>query len=119
MKLVRYGEAGQEKPGLIDAQGGIRDLSGVVRDIDGSTIGEESLAKLRGVDVDSLPKVTGNPRFSVPVGNVRKLICIGLNFSDHAKETNMPIPPSPVKTMVGTCGSWRAAPMPNGIPTPM
>ena len=99
MKLVRYGEAGQEKPGLIDAQGTIRDLSGVVRDIDGSTIGEEGLAKLRGMDVNSLPKVTGNPRFGVPVANVQKLICIGLNYSDHAKESNMPIPTEPVVFM--------------------
>ena len=99
MKLVRYGEAGQEKPGLIDAQGAIRDLSGVVRDIDGSTIGEDGLAKLRGVDANSLPKVSGSPRFGVPVGNVQKLICIGLNFSDHAKETNMPIPTEPVVFM--------------------
>ncbi len=99
MKLVRYGEAGQEKPGLIDAQGAIRDLSGVVRDVDGSTIGEEGLAKLRGVDVNSLPKVSGNPRYGVPVANVQKLICIGLNYSDHAKESNMPIPTEPVVFM--------------------
>lgn len=99
MKLVRYGEAGQEKPGLIDAQGAIRDLSGVVRDIDGSAIGEEGLAKLRGVDVNTLPKVTGSPRFGVPVANVQKLICIGLNYSDHAKESNMPIPTEPVVFM--------------------
>ncbi len=99
MKLVRYGEAGQEKPGLIDAQGAIRDLSGVVRDIEGSTIGEDGLAKLHGVDANSLPKVSGNPRLGVPVGNVQKLICIGLNYSDHAKEANMPIPEEPVVFM--------------------
>ena len=99
MKLVRYGEAGQEKPGLVDAQGAIRDLSGVVRDIGGSSISEEGLAKLRGVDVDSLPKVSGSPRLGVPVGNVQKLICIGLNYSDHAKESNMPIPTEPVVFM--------------------
>ncbi len=99
MKLVRYGDAGKEKPGLIDAQGLIRDLSGVVRDIDGSTIDEEGLAKLRGMDVNALPKVSGNPRIGVPVGNVQKLICIGLNYSDHAKESNMPIPTEPVVFM--------------------
>ena len=99
MKLVRYGEAGKEKPGLIDAQGVIRDLSGVVRDIDSSTIDDEGLAKLRGTDVNSLPKVAGNPRLGVPVGNVQKLICIGLNYSDHAKESNMPIPTEPVVFM--------------------
>ena len=99
MKLVRYGDAGKEKPGLIDAQGLIRDLSGVVRDIDGSTIDEEGLAKLRGMDVNALPKVSGNPRLGVPVGSVQKLICIGLNYSDHAKESNMPIPTEPVVFM--------------------
>jgi ureidoglycolate lyase len=99
MKLVRYGDAGQEKPGLIDAQGAIRDLSGAVRDLDGSTLSEEQLAKLRGLDVNTLPKVTGNPRLGVPVGNVQKLICIGLNYSDHAKESNMPIPEEPVVFM--------------------
>jgi ureidoglycolate lyase len=99
MKLVRYGDAGKEKPGLIDAQGVIRDLSGVVRDIDGSTIGDDGLAKLRGTDVNTLPKVAGNPRLGIPVGNVQKLICIGLNYSDHAKESNMPIPTEPVVFM--------------------
>ena len=99
MKLVRYGDAGQEKPGLMDAQGAIRDLSGVVRDIDGSTISDDGLAKLRGVDVNTLPKVSGNPRLGVPVANVQKLICIGLNYSDHAKESNMPIPTEPVVFM--------------------
>lgn len=99
MKLVRYGDAGKEKPGLIDAQGVIRDLSGVLRDIDGSTIGDDGLAKLRGTDVNTLPKVAGNPRLGIPVGNVQKLICIGLNYSDHAKESNMPIPTEPVVFM--------------------
>jgi ureidoglycolate lyase len=99
MRLVRYGDAGQEKPGLVDAQGLIRDLSGVIRDIDGSTIGESGLEKLSAVDVNSLPKVTGNPRLGIPVGNVQKLICIGLNYSDHAKESNMPIPTEPVVFM--------------------
>ncbi|HUU71847.1 MAG TPA: fumarylacetoacetate hydrolase family protein [Burkholderiales bacterium] len=99
MKLVRYGEAGHEKPGLIDPQGGIRDLSGAVRDIDGSAIGDEDLAKLRGLDVTTLPKVPGNPRLGIPVANVQKLICIGLNYSDHAKESNMPIPTEPVVFM--------------------
>jgi 2-keto-4-pentenoate hydratase/2-oxohepta-3-ene-1,7-dioic acid hydratase in catechol pathway len=99
MKLVRYGEMGQEKPGVLDAQGNIRDLSAAVRDIDGSTIGEEGLAKLRSLDVDTLPKVAGNPRLGIPVANAQKLICIGLNYSDHAKESNMPIPTEPVVFM--------------------
>ena len=99
MKLVRYGEAGKEKPGILDAQGGIRDLSGVVKDIDGSTVSAEGLAKLRGVNVDSLPKVGGNPRLGSPIANVPKLICIGLNYADHAKESNLPIPGEPVVFM--------------------
>lgn len=99
MKLVRYGEAGKEKPGIIDAQGGIRDLSGVVKDIDGGTVSAEGIAKLRAVNVDSLPKVSGNPRLGSPIANVPKLICIGLNYADHAKESNLPIPAEPVVFM--------------------
>ena len=99
MRLVRFGEAGQEKPGLMDAQGNIRDLSGAVRDIDENAISDEGLTKLRGLDPNTLPKVSGNPRLGVPVANVQKLICIGLNYSDHAKESNMPIPTEPVVFM--------------------
>jgi 2-keto-4-pentenoate hydratase/2-oxohepta-3-ene-1,7-dioic acid hydratase in catechol pathway len=96
MKLVRYGAAGAEKPGLIDANGAIRDLSGVLKDIDGSALSDESLARLEALDPNSLPKVEGNPRFGAPVANVGKFIAIGLNYSDHAKESNMPIPKEPV-----------------------
>ncbi|MBK8017155.1 MAG: fumarylacetoacetate hydrolase family protein [Betaproteobacteria bacterium] len=96
MKLVRYGEAGSEKPGLIDASGAIRDLSGVVKDIDGSVLGDDSLARLRAIDPNTLPKVEGNPRFGAPVAGASKFIAIGLNYSDHAKESNMPIPKEPV-----------------------
>jgi 2-keto-4-pentenoate hydratase/2-oxohepta-3-ene-1,7-dioic acid hydratase in catechol pathway len=99
MKLVRYGEAGKEKPGIVDAQGAIRDLSGVVKDIDATTVSPEGIAKLKGVKVDSLPKVSGNPRLGSPIANVPKLICIGLNYADHAKESNLPIPPEPVVFM--------------------
>jgi len=99
MKLVRYGEAGKEKPGIVDAQGAIRDLSGVVKDIDAVTITAEGLAKLRGVKVDGLPKVGGNPRLGSPIANVPKLVCIGLNYADHAKESNLPIPGEPVVFM--------------------
>jgi ureidoglycolate lyase len=99
MKLVRYGEAGKEKPGILDAQGAIRDLSGVVKDIDATTVSPEGIAKLNGVNVDSLPKVSGNPRLGAPIANVPKLICIGLNYVDHAKESNLPIPPEPVVFM--------------------
>ena len=99
MKLVRYGEAGKEKPGILDAQGAIRDLSGVVKDIDATTVSPEGIAKLRGVNVDSLPKVGGHPRLGSPIASVPKLICIGLNYADHAKESNLPIPPEPVVFM--------------------
>ena len=99
MKLVRYGEAGKEKPGILDAQGAIRDLSGVVKDIDATTVSPEGIAKLKSVNVDSLPKVSGNPRLGSPIANVPKLICIGLNYADHAKESNLPIPPEPVVFM--------------------
>ena len=99
MKLVRYGEAGKEKPGILDAQGAIRDLSGVVKDIDAAAVSPEGLAKLRGVKVDGLPKVSGNPRLGPPIANVPKLICIGLNYADHAKESNLPIPGEPVVFM--------------------
>ena len=99
MKLVRYGEAGKEKPGILDAQSAIRDLSGVVKDIDATTVSPEGIAKLKGVNVDSLPKVSGNPRLGSPIANVPKLICIGLNYADHAKESNLPIPAEPVVFM--------------------
>jgi len=99
MKLVRYGEAGKEKPGIVDAQGAIRDLSGVVKDIDAAAVSPEGLAKLRGVKVDGLPKVSGNPRLGPPIATVPKLICIGLNYADHAKESNLPIPGEPVVFM--------------------
>jgi ureidoglycolate lyase len=99
MKLVRYGEAGKEKPGILDAQGAIRDLSGVVKDIDAAAVSPEGFAKLKGVNVESLPKVSGNPRLGSPIANVPKLICIGLNYADHAKESNLPIPPEPVVFM--------------------
>ena len=99
MKLVRYGEAGKEKPGILDAQGAIRDLSGIVKDIDAAAVSPEGLAKLRGVKVDSLPKVSGKPRLGPPIANVPKLICIGLNYADHAKESNQPIPAEPVVFM--------------------
>lgn len=99
MKLVRYGEAGKEKPGILDSQGAIRDLSGVVKDIDAAAVSPEGLAKLRSVKVDSLPKASGNPRLGPPIANVPKLICIGLNYADHAKEANQPIPAEPVVFM--------------------
>jgi len=99
MKLVRYGEAGKEKPGILDAQGAIRDLSGVVNDIDAAAVSAAGLARIRAAKIDSLPKVSGSPRLGSPIANVPKLICIGLNYADHAKESNLPIPPEPVVFM--------------------
>jgi 2-keto-4-pentenoate hydratase/2-oxohepta-3-ene-1,7-dioic acid hydratase in catechol pathway len=96
VKLVRFGDAGQEKPGVLDASGAIRDLSGAIRDIDGGTLSDASIAKLRALNIESLPKVSGSPRFGAPVANVGKFIAIGLNYSDHAKDSNMPIPKEPV-----------------------
>ncbi|MEL3892751.1 fumarylacetoacetate hydrolase family protein [Ferrovibrio sp. MS7] len=102
MKLLRYGPLGQEKPGILDAQGAIRDLSGVVGDINGATLQPEALAKLRGVDVNALPKVAGNPRIGACVAGIGKFICIGLNYSDHAAETGATVPPEPIIFMKAT-----------------
>jgi 2-keto-4-pentenoate hydratase/2-oxohepta-3-ene-1,7-dioic acid hydratase in catechol pathway len=102
MKLLRYGPAGAEKPGLLDAEGAIRDLSGVVADISGAVLTPEGLAKLAGIDVNSLPKVAGNPRLGTCVSGVGKFIGIGLNFADHAAETGMALPSEPVMFMKAT-----------------
>lgn len=99
MKLVRYGEIGAEKPGLIDSNGNVRDLSTVVSEINGDALSESSLTKLNDIEIDSLNVVPGNPRLGLPVSGTPKLICIGLNYSDHAKESNMPIPTEPVVFM--------------------
>ncbi|MDR5838068.1 ureidoglycolate lyase [Caballeronia sp. LZ034LL] len=96
MKLLRYGPKGQEKPGLLDAEGRIRDLSKIVDDITGATLTEASLAKLRAVDVATLPVVDGNPRIGPCVGRIGKFVCIGLNYADHAAESNLPVPTEPV-----------------------
>ncbi|MDG1162271.1 MAG: fumarylacetoacetate hydrolase family protein [Burkholderiales bacterium] len=99
MKLVRYGEIGAEKPGLIDSNGNVRDLSTVVSEINGDALSESSLTKLNDIKIDSLNVVPGNPRLGLPISGTPKLICIGLNYSDHAKESNMPIPTEPVVFM--------------------
>jgi ureidoglycolate lyase len=96
MKLLRYGPAGQEKPGILDAAGAIRDLSGIVPDITGDVLSPAALAKIAAVDVNSLPKVAGNPRLGPPVTGMKNLICIGLNYADHAAETGAPIPKEPI-----------------------
>lgn len=99
MKLLRYGDAGAEKPGMLDADGALRDLSGVVGDIAGDVLSDEGLAKLRDIDPASLPKVDGNPRLGPCVGNIGKFCCIGLNYSDHAAETGAAIPEHPILFM--------------------
>jgi 2-keto-4-pentenoate hydratase/2-oxohepta-3-ene-1,7-dioic acid hydratase in catechol pathway len=96
MKLLRYGEIGQEKPGLQDGEGRIRDLSSLVNDISGSALGTESLNRLKAIDPETLPLVEGSPRLGAPIGVVPKFLGIGLNYRDHAEETGMPIPEVPI-----------------------
>ena len=96
MKLVRYGHPGKEKPGLIDAAGKLRDLSAVVKDIGPEQLSDAVLAKLLKLKTDKLPLVRGKPRMGCPVAGVGKFIAIGLNYSDHAAESGMPIPKEPV-----------------------
>ena len=96
MKLVRYGAIGQEKPGLIDKSGQLRDLSAHVKDLNGEAYAPASLAKLAALDTSKLPVVDGKPRFGAPVTGISKFVAIGLNYVDHAKETGNPIPPEPI-----------------------
>src|SRR6185312_15331620 len=102
MKLVRYGDAGREKPGMLDAQGVLRDLSQVVDDIAGNALTNESLDHLRTLDPDALLKVDGTPRLGAPVGRIGKIICVGLNYADHAAESGQPVPQQPVIFMKAT-----------------
>ena len=107
MKLLRYGPKGQEKPGLLDADGRIRDLGGVVDDIAGATLGDAGLDALRQTDPATLPLVEGDPRIGPCVGHVGKFICIGLNYADHAAESGMELPQEPVvffKATSAVCG---------------
>jgi 2-keto-4-pentenoate hydratase/2-oxohepta-3-ene-1,7-dioic acid hydratase in catechol pathway len=99
MKLLRYGSVGKEKPGLLDQDGSIRDLSSVINDIDGETLSPRSIEQLSGIEPESLPTVAGEPRLGTCVGNISKLVCIGLNYSDHAKESGMAIPTEPIVFM--------------------
>lgn len=96
MKLLRYGNPGQERPALLDADGVLCDLSSHFPDIGGSALEPQGLASLRALDPMSLPRVIGNPRVGPCVGHVGKIICVGLNYSDHAAESNMPVPSEPV-----------------------
>jgi 2-keto-4-pentenoate hydratase/2-oxohepta-3-ene-1,7-dioic acid hydratase in catechol pathway len=107
MKLVRYGAVGREKPGIIDADGKIRDLSRVVPDIDGAMLAAGGLAKIKKANLKRLKPVPGKPRLGPCVGNVRNFIAIGLNYSDHAAEAGMPIPKEPIifnKAPTSICG---------------
>ncbi|MCV3735816.1 fumarylacetoacetate hydrolase family protein [Rhizobium sp. TRM96647] len=96
MKLVRYGKPGAEKPGLVDAEGKVRDLSAVVPDIAGEVLGRESLKRLRSLDPTSLPLAPAGERFGACVGRVGNFIAVGLNYADHAAESGMAVPPEPV-----------------------
>ena len=96
MKLVRYGAAGKEKPGIIDKNGKIRDLSKIVKDIDGEALSPAGLAKIKKANIEKLPKVSGNPRLGSCVVQPGNFIAIGLNYADHAAEAGMKIPPEPI-----------------------
>jgi 2,4-didehydro-3-deoxy-L-rhamnonate hydrolase len=102
MKLLRYGPAGQERPGILGADGAIRDLSSVVTDIARDTLLPESLERLRRLDPNTLPRVAGTPRIGPCVGQVGKFLCIGLNYSDHAAESGMVVPKEPIVFMKAT-----------------
>lgn len=102
MKLLRYGPKGSEKPGVLDDQGGIRDLSGVIDDFDAHVLGGEKFKEVLALDPSRLPPVSASPRLGVPVPLVGKFICVGLNYADHAKESGMEIPKEPVLFMKAT-----------------
>ncbi len=107
MKLLRYGPPGQEKPGMLDASGTIRDLSGVIPDLGGDALSPAGLAKLTALDPASLPAVSGSPRIGPPVAGMRNFVCIGLNYADHAAETGAAIPKEPIvflKSLGALCG---------------
>ncbi|WP_424138848.1 fumarylacetoacetate hydrolase family protein [Roseomonas chloroacetimidivorans] len=107
MKLCRVGAPGQEKPALVDDQGRLRDLSAVLPDIDGSALSAAGLAKLAAISATNLPLIEDKPRYGVPVANASKFICIGLNYSEHAAESGLPIPSEPIvffKANSAICG---------------
>lgn len=102
MKLLRYGLPGQERPGILDSGGNVRDLSGVIADVNGAALSDESLKKIAAVDIKSLPLVSDPVRFGACVNNVGKFICIGLNYADHAAESGVAVPSEPVVFMKAT-----------------
>src|SRR6202047_1932096 len=117
MKLVRYGEIGKEKPGLVDKSGQLRDLSAHLQDFVGDAFSPASLAKIAGLDPAKLPAVSGKPRIGAPVGGLPKFLAIGLNYSDHANEIGMPLPSEPIvfiKANNSLCGPNDAVEKPRG-----
>ncbi|MDA8253881.1 MAG: fumarylacetoacetate hydrolase family protein [Rhodospirillales bacterium] len=117
MKLLRYGAVGAEKPGMLDAQGRLRDLSGVVRDIDADAIAPAGLARLAALDPATLPLVQGQPRIGPCVTRPLNFVCIGLNYADHAAESNMPVPKEPIvflKSLGAFCGPNDDVKIPRG-----
>ncbi len=117
MKLVRYGDSGQELPGILDSEGKIHDLSSVIPDLAGAALSPSGLDRLRALDVSTLPVVSGDPRLGPCVAGVGKFICIGLNYSDHAKESGMVLPAEPVVFMKATsciCGPNDEVVIPKG-----
>ena len=102
MKLVRYGKVGQERPGVVDVAGRIRDLSGVITEVDGNVFAPGNLKALQSLDLAALPLVEGEPRFGACIAGVGKFLCIGLNYSDHAAESGMAVPKEPVVFMKAT-----------------
>ncbi len=117
MKLLRFGEVGNEKPGILDNEGNIRSLERVIYDLSGDALTSSGLEKLKTVDPLKLPLVEGNPRIAACVGNVGKFLCIGLNYSDHAEESGMEVPAEPVLFMKATsavCGPFDDVLIPPG-----
>ena len=102
MKLLRYGQENLEKPGILDSEGNIRDLSGEIADIDGETLQPEILARLTAIDVSEFPLVPNNPRLGCPVSGIGKIMCIGKNYVEHAKETGSEPPKQPMLFMKAT-----------------
>ena len=118
MKLVRFGKLGREKPGIIDDEGQIRDLSSKLKDIDGKTINPNSLKLIQRVNLKKLNIVKGKPRIGVPVSNIGKIVCIGLNYVDHAKEVGAPLPKEPIiflKPTSSLTGAYDEVMLPKGI----
>jgi 2-keto-4-pentenoate hydratase/2-oxohepta-3-ene-1,7-dioic acid hydratase in catechol pathway len=117
VKLLRFGERGKERPGILHADGSIRDLSGIVPDLGGASLLPESIARLRALDFNALEKIEGSPRLGPCVAGVGKFICVGLNYSDHAAESNMPVPAEPIVFMKATsaiCGPNDDVELPRG-----